>query len=95
MCVCTLSSVYEHRLLSITWLVDACVLNHVQLSATSWTVAHQAPLPMEFSRQEYWSRLPFPSPGDLPNSGIEPVAPALANRFFTSVLPGKVISQLF
>ena len=55
-----------------------CLLNHfsrVQLFATLWTVACQAPLSMEFSKQEYWSGLPFPSPGDLPNSGIEPVFP--------------------
>ena len=43
-------------------------------SVTLWTVAHQAPLPMEFSRQEYWSGLPIPPPGDLPNPGIEPVS---------------------
>ena len=51
------------------------------------TVAHQAPLSMEFSRQENWSGLPFPSPGDLPNPGIEPAplaSPALAGRFFTT-----------
>ena len=47
------------------------------LFVTLWTVAHKAPLSMEFSRQEYWSRLPFPSPGDLPSPGIEPVSPAL------------------
>ena len=46
--------------------------SHVQLFVTPWTVAHQAPLPMEFSRQEYWTRLPFPSLGDLPDPGIEP-----------------------
>ena len=45
--------------------------------ATPWTVAHQAPLSMGFSRQEYWSGLPFPSPGDLPDSGIEPRSPTL------------------
>ena len=45
--------------------------------ATPWTIAHQAPLSMGFSRQEYWSGLPFPSPGDLPNPGIEPKSPAL------------------
>ena len=45
--------------------------------ATPWTVAHQALFSMEFPRQEYWNRLPFPSPGDLPNSGIEPQSPAL------------------
>ena len=44
---------------------------------TLWTVAHQAPMPMRCSRQEYWSGLPFPSPGDLPNPGIEQVSPAL------------------
>ena len=51
----------------------------------SWTVAHQAPLSMEFSRQDYWSRLPFPTPGDLSDPGIEPeslVSPA--SRFFTA-----------
>ena len=46
--------------------------SHVQLFETPWTAALQAPLSMEFSRQEYWSGLPFPSPGDLPNSGIKP-----------------------
>ena len=45
--------------------------------AASWTVAHQAPLPMEFSRQEYWNELPIPSPGDLPDPGIEPRSSAL------------------
>ena len=55
-------------------------LNCVQLLAAPWTVAHQAPLPMELSKQEYWSRLPFPTPRVLPNPGIEltsPVPPAL------------------
>ena len=52
-------------------------LNRVRLFATLWTVAHQAPLSMGFSRQEYWSGLPFPSPGDLPDPGIEPRFPAL------------------
>ena len=52
-------------------------LSRVQLFVTPWTVAHQVPLSMGFSRQEYWSGLPFPSPGDLPNLGIEPGSPAL------------------
>ena len=52
-------------------------LSRVRLFVTPWTVAHQAPPSMEFSRQEYWSGLPFPSPGDLPNPGIEPRSPAL------------------
>ena len=54
-----------------------------------WTVAHQAPLPMEFFRQEYWSGLPFPSQGDLPNPGIKLPSPALAGGFFTTEPPGK------
>ena len=52
-------------------------LSHVRLFATSWSVAHQVPPSMGFSRQEYWSGVPFPSPGDLPNPGIEPRSPAL------------------
>ena len=52
-------------------------LSCVQLFATLWTVAHQAPLYMGFSRQEYWSGLPFPYPGDLPDPGMEPGSPAL------------------
>ena len=52
-------------------------LSHVRLFATPWTVAYQAPQSMGFSRQEYWSGLPFPSSGDLPNPGIEPGSPAL------------------
>ena len=55
---------------------------------TPWTVAHQAPLSMGFPRQEYWSALLFPSPGDLPDPGMEPVSPALAGRFFTTEPPG-------
>ena len=52
-------------------------LSRVRLFAIPWTVAYQAPLSMGFSRQEYWSGLPFPSPGDLPDPGIEPWSPAL------------------
>ena len=58
--------------------------SHVQLSVTLWTVACQAPLSMGFSREEYWNALPFPSPGDLPDLGIELGSPALAGRFFTN-----------
>ena len=60
--------------------------------ATPWTVVCQALLSMVFPRQEYWSVLPFPPPGDLPDSGIKPTSlasPALANRFFTTESPGK------
>ena len=54
-----------------------CLLNHAQLCEKAQTVACQATLPMEFSRQEYWRGLPYPSPGDLPNPGIEPGFPTL------------------
>ena len=64
-------------------------LGYVQLFVTPWTVAHQAPLSMEFSRQEYWSWLPFLSPGDLPNPGITPGSPALQADSVSSEPPGK------
>ena len=54
-----------------------------------WTIAHQAPPSMGFSRQEYWSGLPFPSPGDLPDPGIEPRSPTLQADALTSAPPGK------
>ena len=73
---------------------DACM--HACLvmsdSATPWTITHQVPLSMEFSRQEYWSGLPFPSPEDLPDPGVEltsPASPELARDTFTTVPPGK------
>ena len=65
-----------------------CVLSCVQLFAIPWTVSLQAPLFMEFSRREYWSWWPFPSPGDLPDSGIS-LSLALARGFFTTASLGK------
>ena len=62
-------------------------LSQVQLFATLWTIAHQAPLSMGFSRKEYWNKLPCPPPGDLPDPGIKPASltsPALAGSFFTT-----------
>ena len=64
-------------------------LSRVQLFATPWTIAYQAPLSMGFSRQECWSGLPFPSPGDLPNPGIEPGSLALRADPLSSEPPGK------
>ena len=64
-------------------------LSRVRLFATPWTVAYQALLSMGFSRQEYWSGLPFPSPGDLPDPGIEPRSPTLQADALTSEPPGK------
>ena len=72
-----------------TWKVKVKSLSRVQLFATPWTVAHQAPLSMGFSRQEYWSGLPFPSPGGLPDPGIEPRSPALEADALTSETPGN------
>ena len=72
------------------YTLHVCLLScfsHVRLFATLWTVACQAPLSMRFSGQEYWSGLPCPPPGDLPNPRTEPMSltpPALAGRFFTS-----------
>ena len=64
-------------------------LSRVQLFVTPLTIAHKAPLSMEFSRQEYWSGLPFPSPGDLPDSGIKPRSPVLQADTLLSEPPGK------
>ena len=63
----------------------------VSNSATPWTVAHQASLSMEFSRQEYWSGLPFPSPEELPNPGIEPWSPAWQADSLPFELQGSLI----
>ena len=64
-------------------------LSRVRLLATPWTIANQAPPSMGFSRQDYWSGLPFPSPRDLPDPGIEPRSPALQADALTSEPPGK------
>ena len=81
--------------LSVHTITERCyrkkvkLLSHVRLFASPWTVAYQAPQSMEFSRQEYWNGLPFPSPGDLPNPGIEPGFPALQADALPSEPPGK------
>ena len=79
--------------------VHAQLFNCVQFFVTPWTVAHQAPLSMELSRQEYWSGLPFPTAWDIPDPGIEPVSlesPALTDGFFFTTAPpgnpGKILS---
>ena len=91
----TNSNFIRHTVSIITvnneYLSCVCVLltcfSHVRLSVTPWTVAHQAALPMGFSRQEYWSGLPCPSPGNLPDPGIKPLSqafPALTSGIFTT-----------
>ena len=77
--------------------MHAFVLSHVWLFATPWTVACWTPLSMEFSRQEYWNGLPFPSPGDLPDPGIEPLSlesPALAGMFFIAEIQPRWIQGI-
>ena len=64
-------------------------LSHIQCFETPWTVVHQASLSMGFSRQEYWTEQPFPSPGDLPDPGIKPGSPALHADSLLSGPPGK------
>ena len=71
------------------WLAMLSAFRDVRLFVTPRTAARQAPLSIGFSRQEYWSGLPFPSLGDLPGPGIKPVSPALAGGFFTNEPPGK------
>ena len=70
-------------------------LSHVQLFATPWTIAYQAPPSMGSSRQEYWSELPFPYPGDLPDPGIELRSPALQADALPSEPPGKTHFYFF
>ena len=72
--------------------------SHVSLFATLWTVARQASVSLEFSRQEYWSGLSHPPPGDLPDPGIEPMSlmsPALAREFFTTSATWKAHTLLY
>ena len=76
---------FSQNLVQLEYGIYVCVSRSViSDSANTWTVAHQAPLVLEFSRQENWSGLPFPSLGDLPDPGIKPVTPALAGGFFNS-----------
>ena len=81
MCLCVCVCVCFHAHMPVA---------QVLLFATPWTVAHQAPLSMVSAKQECWSGLGFPSPGDLPNQGIEPASPVLAGRFFIAEPAGNV-----
>ena len=80
-------------LLQYDWYLCVCLLNHVTLFVTPWTKGCQAPLSLGFPRQEYWSRLPFPSPRDFPDPGSNPSLLhllQLAGGFFTTEPPGKL-----
>ena len=77
-------------LLTIKLIVKVKLLSCVQLFVTPWTVAYQASPSMEFSRHEYWTGLPLPTPGDLPDPGIEPRSPALQTDTLPSELPGNL-----
>ena len=92
---------YYYQLLLLIIIIGILILkvkvkslSRVQLFVTTWTVAHQAPPSVGFSRQEYWSGLPFPSPGDLPNPGIEPGSPALQADALPSEPTGKLYFDL-
>ena len=90
--------VWPVSLATLAMVVLSSVLNHfsrVQLFATAWTVALQVPLSMGFSRQEYWRGLPFPSPGHLPDPGIEPMSPALQEESLPAEPPGKAVVECF
>ena len=91
-CKCALQLVWAGYCSRLELKVHACVLNGVRLFVTPWTVARQVPLSVEFSRQEFWSGLPFPTPGHLPDPGIELtslVHASLRGGFFTTVPHGK------
>ena len=79
------------KLIMLSLKVKVKSFSHVRLFATPWMVTYQAPQSMGFSRQEYWSGLPFPSPGDLSNPGIEPRSPALQTDALPSEPLGKPI----
>ena len=84
----TLSFFY---LFLLIFTVKVKLLSHARLFATPWTVAYQAPPSMGFSRQEYWSGVPLPSPGDLPDPGIEPGSPTLQADALPSEPPGVTL----
>ena len=87
-----IGSGYDDSCLTFLLLFSRSVVSNS--FATPWSVACQAPLSMDFARQEHWSGLPLPSSGDLPDPGIESMSPALASLFFTTEPPGKPLTSL-
>ena len=88
----SIKSVMPSNHLILYHTVCVKLLSLIRLFATPWTVGHQTPLSMRFSRQEYWSGLPFPSPGDLPDPRIEPRSPALQADALPSESPGRLLT---
>ena len=90
--------IIRHFKILWSWSIWAFLsFSHVWLFEVPWPVVCQAPLSMDFSRQNYWSRLPLPTPGDLPNPRIQPMSlasPTLTGRFFTTAPPGKPRSEI-
>ena len=96
-CVCVCTCVYACTCVHVCVCVCVCVLSCVPSFVTLWTVACHTPLSVGFPRQEVWSELSLPIPGELPILGIEPVSllsPALAGRFFTTMTPEKPLFTL-
>ena len=87
--LCSVCSVFTREQINSLASLLLSPFSRVRLCATPQTAAHQAPPSLGFSRQEYWSGLPFPSPRDLPDPGIKSTSPALTGRFFTTEPPGK------
>ena len=88
-CMAALKCHHESNVLSVFFAMKVKSLSHVWLFVTPWTIAPQSPPSMGLSRQEYWSGLPFPSPGDLPNPGVELGSPALQADSLPSEPPGN------
>ena len=91
---CRLQGRTESDTTEVTQQQQQQSLTHVQLFATPWTVARQAPLSIGFPRQEYCNGLPFPSLGDLPDPEVKPLSPVLAGQFFTIEPPGELMSRI-
>ena len=91
----TTGNVYLAQYILVSLYNKVKLLSHVGFFAIPWTIIYEASLSIGFSRQEYWSGLPFPSPGDLPDPGIEPRSPALQADTLPSEPPGKPPTKLF
>ena len=88
-CVLEVQCTFKELVIKCSACMRAQLLSHVQLCVSPWAVVCQAPPSMGFSRQGYWSGLPFPPPGDLPDPGTETTSPVVAGGFFTTEPPGK------